>query len=96
MKTTHETEHAPTEIVPPWKRADVLEELHVERGWPARDIARRFDVETRKVARELERREIYTETARPPMRGIAGKVWRESLQNAEIRALADSGHGRDR
>jgi hypothetical protein len=53
-----------------------LQELHVERGWAATDIARRFEVDAADVRDALKARGLFQfEQTAPPKQGLARKLW---------------------
>lgn len=60
----------------PWHQPAVLHELHVERGWAATDIARRFEVDPADVRDALKARSLFqSEQTGPPKQGLARKLW---------------------
>lgn len=59
-----------------WRNDDVLQELHVRRGWTATDIARKYEADVRAVKRQLKERDLYQEAQTgPPKQGLARELW---------------------
>lgn len=63
-----------------WRSDNVLEELHVRRGWTPTDIARKYQADVAQVKRELRERGLYQEDQNgPPKQGLARKLWERGL-----------------
>jgi len=59
-----------------WRAEGVLQELHVRRGWTPTDIARKYQIDTEAVQRQLQERGLYQEDQTgPPKQGLARKLW---------------------
>lgn len=59
-----------------WQSNEVLKELHVRRGWPPIDIARKFEVDVDVVKGQLRQRDLYQEGQNgPPKQGLARELW---------------------
>lgn len=60
-----------------WHQPAVLQELHVERGWAATDIARRFEIDDPADVRDaLKARGLFQhDQTAPPKQGLARKLW---------------------
>jgi hypothetical protein len=63
-----------------WTDPDLLEELHVERGWASTDIARRYDVDPDRVRGRLRELELYSPLeSKPPAHGLGRKLWEQGV-----------------
>jgi len=59
-----------------WRNDDVLQELHVRRGWTPTDIARKYEADVHAVKRQLKERDLYQEgQTGPPKQGLARELW---------------------
>jgi len=59
-----------------WRNGDVLQELHVRRGWTPTDIARKYEADVDAVKRQLRERDLYQEgQTGPPKQGLARELW---------------------
>lgn len=58
-----------------------LRELHVERGWPATDIAREVGAEPADVRDRLKELGVFQGQTHPPKSGLARKVWEAGMEN---------------
>ena len=59
-----------------WRNDDVLQELHVRRGWTPTDIARKYQADVDAVKRHLRERDLYQEgQTGPPKQGLARELW---------------------
>lgn len=59
-----------------WHEPLVLRQLHIERGWPPTDIARKFEVDVGDVRDALRARGLYQDDqSAPPKQGLARKLW---------------------
>jgi hypothetical protein len=58
-----------------------LRELHVERGWPATDIAREIGGEAADVRDRLKQLDVFQGQTHPPKSGLARKVWEAGMEN---------------
>jgi hypothetical protein len=74
----------PQERPEAWKKADVLENLYVDRGWPRSDIADYFDIEEADVRRFLYRHEIEREksNSQAPTNGLAKRLFEKGKAEA--------------
>lgn len=59
-----------------WDDPEVLEALHVERGWAPADIARKFQIDAADVRTELKQQNLFQkDQTLPPKQGLARKLW---------------------
>lgn len=67
-----------------YRRADVLEDLYVRRGWRRPDIAEHFGISTSTLDRNLRRHGIKrdVEKSHPPTSGPARKLYKMGMEAA--------------
>lgn len=65
-----------------WTDEARLRDLHVRRGWNAKDIARHFDVPYHQVRDRLHELEIFVEK-RGPCSGPARELWLRGLNGGK-------------
>lgn len=66
-----------------WHDRAHLEQLHVERGWSASDIAREFDIDARVVRERLKELELWDSENDVPTYGLARKVWEHGMKERD-------------